>query len=86
MNIEDRVIRSIRVQLGMPEGEITIDSDKESLGMDSFDDVECIMALEEEFDLEISDSDAERLESVRKVIDYISIAITSRPWLDNRNN
>ena len=72
MYIEKRVISTIRDVLGMSDGEVTIDSDKESLGMDSLDDIECIMALEEEFDLEISDSDGEKLESVRQIIDYIT--------------
>ena len=72
MNIEKKVIRTLTDMLGMPSGDVTIDSTKESLRMDSLDDVECIMAIEEEFDLEIPDEDAERLTTVKQTIEYVA--------------
>lgn len=75
MSIEKRVINILRNQLGMPDGVISINSTKCDLIMDSLDDIECIMALEEEFDLEISDFDAEKLKTVKQTIEYITTAV-----------
>jgi acyl carrier protein len=72
MSIENRVIREICETVGLSKDEVTLESTVDSLGMDSLDTVECIMALEEEFDLEIPDNDAERITSVRQAIDYIT--------------
>ena len=57
--------------LGMPKGSVTIDSTTESLGMDSLDAIECIMAIEDEFDLEIPDEEAEKITTVQSAIDYV---------------
>ncbi len=59
-------------QLGVDESQITPEAKfVDDLGADSLDTVELVMALEEEFDLEISDEEAEKLTAVQKVIDYI---------------
>jgi len=59
-------------QLGVDESQITPEAKFiDDLGADSLDTVELVMALEEEFDLEISDEEAEKLTSVQKVVDYI---------------
>ncbi|MCS7206063.1 MAG: acyl carrier protein [Leptospiraceae bacterium] len=66
-------VRSIIAQqLGAEESEITEDSHFiEDLGADSLDTVELVMALEEEFGIEISDEDAEKIQTVGDVIKYI---------------
>lgn len=59
-------------QLGVEGDEITLESSFiDDLGADSLDIVELIMALEEEFDLEIPDSEAEKISTVGDVIEYI---------------
>ncbi|KAA3383952.1 acyl carrier protein, partial [Akkermansia muciniphila] len=50
---------------------VTIDSTLEDLGADSLDAVELIMALEEEYDLEIAEDDAKAMKSVKNIVDYI---------------
>lgn len=60
-NIEERVIKMVAEQLGVKEEDVKITSSfVEDLGADSLDTVELIMALEEEFDAEIPDEDAEK--------------------------
>lgn len=59
-------------QLGVDESQITAQANfVDDLGADSLDTVELVMALEEEFDLEISDEEAEKLTTVEKVISYV---------------
>lgn len=68
----ERVIKMVAEQLGVKEDEVKPDSSFiEDLGADSLDTVELIMALEEEFDTEIPDEDAEKLGSVKDAVDYI---------------
>ncbi|MDP0488130.1 MAG: acyl carrier protein [Fusobacterium sp. JB021] len=66
-------IREIVVeQLGVDADQITVDANFiDDLGADSLDTVELIMAFEEEFDIEIPDTDAEKIKTVKDVIDYI---------------
>lgn len=66
-------IKSIIVeQLGVQEDAVNLDSSFiDDLGADSLDIVELIMALEEEFDIEIPDSDAEKIVTVNDVVEYI---------------
>ncbi|MBR3325022.1 MAG: acyl carrier protein [Clostridia bacterium] len=70
--IFDKVKNIIVEQLGVAEGEIELDSSFiDDLGADSLDIVELIMALEEEFDIEIPDEDAEKVVTVQDVVDYL---------------
>ena len=70
--IFDKVKKIIVEQLGAAEGEIELDSSFiDDLGADSLDIVELIMALEEEFDIEIPDEDAEKVVTVQDVVDYL---------------
>ena len=68
----ERLKKVIVEQLGVDENEITLESSFiEDLGADSLDIVELIMALEEEFDVEIPDEDAEKILTVGDALDYI---------------
>lgn len=59
-------------QLGVADTAVTLEASFiDDLGADSLDIVELVMALEEEFDIEIPDSDAEKVVTVRDVVDYI---------------
>lgn len=69
--IEDRVKKVIVDQLNVKEEVNTEDSFVEDLGADSLDTVELVMALEDEFEIEIPDEDAETITTVRQAIDYI---------------
>ena len=71
-DIFDKVKEIIVEQLGVAETSITTEASFiDDLGADSLDIVELIMALEEEFDLEIPDSDAEKVVTVGDVVEYI---------------
>ena len=70
--IFQRVREIVAEQLGKDEEEVTMDSAFiEDLGADSLDIVELIMALEEEFDMEIPDEDAEKIATVGDAVEYI---------------
>jgi len=70
--VSERVKQIISEQLGVDEGEVTPSAAfVDDLGADSLDQVELVMALEEAFDLEISDEDAEKIRTVQDAIDYI---------------
>lgn len=70
--IFEKVKGIIVEQLGVAEGSVTMEASFiDDLGADSLDIVELIMALEEEFDMEIPDADAEKIVSVNDVVDYI---------------
>ena len=72
-NVEQRVKKIIAEQLGVNEGEIKIESSfVDDLGADSLDTVELVMALEEEFGIEIPDEDAEKITTVQNAVDYAS--------------
>ncbi len=71
-NIEQRVKKIIAEQLGVNEAEIKTESSfVDDLGADSLDTVELVMALEEEFETEIPDEDAEKITRAKEAIDYI---------------
>jgi acyl carrier protein len=71
--ILDRVKNIIVDRLGVEEGEIKLEASfKEDLGADSLDVVELVMELEDEFDMEISDEDAEKIVTVGDVVNYIA--------------
>ncbi len=69
---QERLIEIIAHQLGIDANNVTPDASfMEDLGADSLDTVELVMALEEEFDLEIPDSDAEKIQTVQDALDYL---------------
>ena len=73
MSIEERIIKIVAEQLGSGEDEITNESSFiDDLGADSLDTVELVMSLEEEFDIEIPDDDAENIATVQAAIDYVT--------------
>ena len=71
-SVEDQVRAIIAEQLGIKAGEIKQDASfVDDLGADSLDTVELVMALEEEFETEIPDEEAENITTVKEAIDYI---------------
>ena len=72
--IVERVTKLVCEQLGVKEEEVTSEASfVEDLGADSLDTVELVMALEEEFETEIPDEDAEKITTVKEAIDYIEV-------------
>ncbi|OOG21213.1 acyl carrier protein [Thioalkalivibrio denitrificans] len=72
-NIEERVKKIVVEQLGVKEEEVKAESSfVDDLGADSLDTVELVMALEEEFETEIPDEEAEKITTVQQAIDYIN--------------
>jgi acyl carrier protein len=72
MSVEERVKSIIVEQLGVDADEVSAEASfVEDLGADSLDQVELIMAFEEEFGVEISDDEAEKIRKVRDAVDYI---------------
>ena len=72
MSIEERVKKIIVEQLGVKEEDVKPEASfVEDLGADSLDTVELLMALEEEFDIEIPDEEAEKITTVQSAIDYV---------------
>ena len=71
-NIEQRVKKIVAEQLGVNEADVKTDSSVvNDLGADSLDTVELVMALEEEFETEIPDEEAEKITTVQQAVDYI---------------
>ena len=72
-SIEERVKQIVTEQLGVDEDQVTTAASfMDDLGADSLDTVELVMALEEEFDIEISDEDAEKIQTVQNAVEYIN--------------
>ncbi|MEY4209842.1 MAG: acyl carrier protein [Methylomonas sp.] len=71
-NIEERVKKIVGEQLGVKEEIANDASFVDDLGADSLDTVELVMALEEEFECEIPDEEAEKITTVQLAIDYIN--------------
>ncbi|MTH52711.1 acyl carrier protein [Bacillus mangrovi] len=71
-DVLDRVTKIIVDRLGVDASEVKMESSfKEDLGADSLDVVELVMELEDEFDMEISDEDAEKIATVGDAVNYI---------------
>ena len=72
MSIEEQVKKIVEDQLGVKEEAVTADASfVDDLGADSLDSVELVMALEEEFECEIPDEEAEKITTVQQAIDYV---------------
>lgn len=72
-SIEERVKKIVAEQLGVNESEVSNEASfVEDLGADSLDTVELVMALEEEFETEIPDEEAEKITTVQLAVDYIN--------------
>ena len=77
-NIEERVKKIVTEQLGVQDDQVTPDASfVDDLGADSLDTVELVMALEEEFDTEIPDEEAEKITTVRQAIEFIQKNISA---------
>ena len=73
----ERVTKVIVDRLGVDEGEIKLEASfRDDLGADSLDVVELVMELEDEFDMEISDEDAEKIATVGDAISYIETKVS----------
>ncbi|MDJ0910562.1 MAG: acyl carrier protein [Woeseiaceae bacterium] len=72
-SIEEQVKSIVAEQLGVKEEEVTNDASfVDDLGADSLDTVELVMALEEEFETEIPDEEAEKITTVQQAIDFVT--------------
>ncbi|WP_042456305.1 acyl carrier protein [Neobacillus dielmonensis] len=72
-DVLERVTKIIVDRLGVDESQVTLEASfKEDLGADSLDVVELVMELEDEFDMEISDEDAENIGTVGDAVNYIN--------------
>ena len=75
-NVESRVRKIVSEQLGIKEDELRNDASfVDDLGADSLDTVELVMALEEEFEIEIPDEKSEKIVTVQQVIDHIESSL-----------
>tara|TARA_B110000263_G_scaffold77378_1_gene67556 strand:- start:454 stop:684 length:231 start_codon:yes stop_codon:yes gene_type:complete len=73
MNITERVQKIVCEQLGVSVEEVKLETSFiDDLGADSLDTVELVMAFEEEFKIEISDEEAEKIQTVKVAVDYIT--------------
>ena len=72
----ERVTKVVGDRLGVDESEVTLEASfKEDLGADSLDVVELVMELEEEFDMQIDDEDAEKISTVGSAVSFIESKI-----------
>ena len=74
-SIDSRVMQIVSEQLGVNAQDVTMTSSfVDDLGADSLDTVELVMALEEEFNVEIPDEEAEKITTIQQAVDYINSA------------
>ena len=77
-SIEERVKKIVVDQLGVKEEDVTPNASfVDDLGADSLDTVELVMALEEEFETEIPDEEADKITTVQQAVDYIKAHVKS---------
>ena len=76
--IEEKIKKIICEQLDVPEEDVVMDASfVDDLGADSLDQVELIMAMEEEFDVSIPDEDAEKIATVKDAVNYVMNAMAA---------
>lgn len=79
MSVEDDVRKITIEKLGVKPEEVTLDAKFiDDLGADSLDTVELVMALEEKFEIEVPDEDAEKLDTIGKSVEYIEQKISKK--------
>ncbi len=71
-DVFEKIKTIVMDQLDVEESQVTLETTFEALDADSLDVVELVMALEEEFDIEIPDEDAEKLVNVKAAVDYVT--------------
>ena len=78
MDIEGRIKKVIAQQLGVSEQEVGSDTNFiDGLGMGSLDEIELVMAIEDEFEMEIPDEQAEKITTLRQAVEYITGRLTA---------
>ena len=78
VDVEETIVKMIAEQLDVPEDEVVpAAAFVDDLGADSLDQVELIMAMEEEFDVSIPDEDAENITTVKDAIEYVNKALAA---------
>lgn len=82
MNVPDKVVEIIAREQHLEPGTVTIDSTFAELGIDSLDGVNILFALEEEFKIDIPDSVAQNMKSVRQVVDSLTRVIEGKDISD----
>lgn len=82
MDVTDKVIEIIAREQHLEPGKVTLDSTFAELGIDSLDGVNILFALEEEFKLDIPDSVAQNMRSVRQVVDALSRVLEGKDVSD----
>jgi acyl carrier protein len=83
-SVEERVVAIVGEQLGVPTEQISRDTSfVNDLGADSLDTVELVMELEEEFDINIPDDAAEKIQTVGQAIDHIQAAVDATGQQDH---
>jgi len=74
--VDEKIAKIICEQLDVPEKDVVPEASfVDDLGADSLDQVELIMAMEEEFDISIPDEDAEKIATVKDAVDYVKAAV-----------
>lgn len=79
MRIKDKVISIVAEQLGLKPDEISLGSTASDLGADRLDEIEIVMELEEQFDIEIEDHEAEKFTDVQSIITFILHQVINEP-------
>lgn len=82
MNVEDKVIDIITREQHLEPGKVTVDSTFAELGIDSLDGVNVLFALEEEFKIDIPDTVAQNMKSVRQVVDSLTRVLEGKDISD----
>lgn len=77
-DIEDRVLKVIATTKRLPREAVTLDSSFESLGIDSLDQLNILFDLESEFDIQINDEDAKRVENIRQMIAGVVLLVHAK--------